>query len=93
MRFNNRMGQLTESNDSRRIDQERIFLQRKIEEVQAEINQLENNILFFSTAKNAKKENSMVTEVRKSIERHKEELAVLKEKLKQVRQLSEKPAN
>lgn len=93
MRFNNRMGQLTESNDSRRIDQERIFLQRKIEEVQAEINQLENNILFFSTAKNAKKENSMVTEVRKSIERHKEELGVLKEKLKQVRQLSEKPAN
>lgn len=93
MRFNNRLGQLTESNDSRRIDQERIFLQRKIEEVQGEINQLENNILFFSTAKNAKKENSMVTEVRKSIERHKEELAVLKEKLKQVRQLSEKPAN
>ncbi|MEO8515985.1 MAG: DUF349 domain-containing protein [Flavobacterium sp.] len=84
MRFSNRMDQLSESNDSRKIDNEKIFLIRKVEEVQNEIFQLENNIQFFA---NAKKDNPMVLEVRKSIERHKEELATWKEKLKQIRKI------
>ena len=89
MRFNNRIDQLSESNDTRKLDNEKIFLMRKIEEVQSEIFQLENNIQFFTNTKNAKKENSIVTEVRKSIEKHKEELAVLKEKLRQLRNLKQ----
>ncbi|MGH2666345.1 DUF349 domain-containing protein [Flavobacterium sp.] len=84
MRFSNRMDQLSEANDSRKIDNEKIFLIRKVEEVQNEIFQLENNIQFFA---NAKKDNPMVLEVKKSIERHKEELAVWKEKLKQIRSM------
>jgi uncharacterized coiled-coil protein SlyX len=60
---------------------------RKIDEVQSEIFQLENNIQFFTNTKNAKKENSIVLEVRKNIAKHKEELAVLKDKLKQLRNL------
>ena len=55
MRFSNRMGHLSESNDSRKLDNEKIFLMRKIDEVQNEIFQLENNIQFFTNTRNAKK--------------------------------------
>jgi hypothetical protein len=89
MRFTNRMDQLSESNDSRKLESEKIFLIRKIEEVQNEIFQLENNIQFFTNTKNAKKENSIVLEVRKNIAIHKESLEVWKEKLKQLRNLKQ----
>ena len=88
MRFSNRLENLSESNDTRKIDNEKIFLMRKIEEVQNEIFQLENNIQFFTNTKNAKKENSIVLEVRKNIAIHKESLAVWKEKLQQLRKLN-----
>ena len=89
MRFANRMDQLSESNDTRKLEGEKIFLMRKIEEVQNEIFQLENNIQFFTNTKNAKKENSIVLEVRKNIAVHKESLEVWKEKLKQLRNLKQ----
>ncbi|PKB17911.1 DUF349 domain-containing protein [Flavobacterium sp. 5] len=89
MRFSNRMDHLSESNDTRKLDNEKIFLMRKIEEVQNEIFQLENNIQFFTNTKNAKKENSIVLEVRKNIAIHKESLDVWKEKLKQLRNLGQ----
>jgi hypothetical protein len=89
MRFSNRMDHLSESNDIRKLDNEKIFLMRKIEEVQNEIFQLENNIQFFTNTRNAKKENSIVLEVRKNIAIHKESLDVWKEKLKQIRNLNQ----
>lgn len=89
MRFSNRMENLSETNDTRKLEGEKIFLMRKIEEVQNEIFQLENNIQFFTNTRNAKKENSIVLEVRKNIEKHKEELLTLKDKLKQVRSLNQ----
>lgn len=88
MRFANRMDHLSESHDTRKLDNEKIFIMRKIDEVQHEIFQLENNIQFFTNTKNAKKENSIVLEVRKNIAIHKETLAVWKEKLKQLRSLN-----
>lgn len=89
MRFANRIDSLTDSNDTRKLDNEKIFIMRKIEEVQNEIFQLENNIQFFTNTKNAKKENSIVTEVRKNIAIHKESLEVWKDKLKQLRNLGQ----
>lgn len=89
MRFSNRMENLSESNDTRKLDNEKIFLMRKIEEVQNEIFQLENNIQFFTNTKNAKKENSIVLEVRKNIAVHKESLDLWKEKLRQLRNLGQ----
>ncbi len=86
MRFANKLDNL--SADNRKLDNERVFIMRKIDEVQHEIFQLENNIQFFQNTKNAKKENSIVTEVRKNIEKHKEELLSWKEKLKQIRELN-----
>jgi hypothetical protein len=87
MRFANRMDHLSESNDTRKLDNEKIFIMRKIDEIQNEIFQLENNIQFFTNTRNAKKENSIVLEVRKNIAIHKEGLDVWKEKLKQLRNL------
>ncbi|WP_281322412.1 DUF349 domain-containing protein [Flavobacterium aestivum] len=89
MRFSNRIDHLSESNDTRKLDNEKIFIMRKIEEVQNEIFQLENNIQFFTNTKNAKKENSIVLEVRKNIAIHKESLDVWKEKLKQLRNMNQ----
>ena len=87
VRFSNRVGNLSDSNDSRKLENEKIFLMRKIDEVQNEIFQLENNIQFFANTRNAKKENSIVLEVRKNIGIHKESLEVWKEKLKQIRSI------
>lgn len=89
MRFSNRIDSLSDSNDTRKLDNEKIFLMRKIEEVQNEIFQLENNIQFFANTKNAKKENSIVLEVRKNIAIHKESLELWKDKLKQLRSLGQ----
>ncbi len=87
MRFANKLDSL--GDDSRKLENEAIFIRRRIEEVQNEIFQLENNIQFFQNTKNAKKENSIVTEVRKTIERHKEELVTWKDKLKQLREVQQ----
>ncbi|MEZ7498795.1 DUF349 domain-containing protein [Flavobacterium sp. Arc3] len=89
LRFANRMDHLSENNDTRKIENEKIFLMRKIDEVQNEIFQLENNIQFFTNTRNAKKENSIVLEVRKNIAIHKESLGVWKEKLKQLRNIKQ----
>jgi len=69
--------------DSRKLDNEKLFIMRKIDEVQHEIFQLENNIQFFQNSKN----NPIVNEVKKSIERHKEELLTWKDKLKHINAL------
>jgi len=89
MRFSNRIDSLSENNDSRKLENEKIFLMRKIDEIKNEIFQLENNIQFFTNTRNAKKENSIVLEVRKNIEKHRDEMEILKDKLKQVRSLNQ----
>lgn len=86
MRFSNKLEQLVGSDDSRKLENEKIFIIRKIDEIQSEIFQLENNIQFFS---NAKKDNPLVKEVLKNIEKHKDELKTWKEKLKQLRNLNQ----
>ena len=86
-RFSNRLDHLSSLDDARKIENEKIFLMRKIDEIQSEIFQLENNIQFFTNTKNAKKENSIVLEVRKNIEKHRESMDIWKEKLSQIKNL------
>ncbi len=81
-RYANRLDNL--HSDTRKLDNEKVFIMRKIEEVQSNLFQLENNIQFFA---NAKSDNPMVKEVMKNIEKEKEELATWKEKLKQLRNI------
>ena len=84
LRFSNKLEQLSEQNDGRKIENEKIFLSKKVDEVQNEIFQLENNIQFFAKAK---KDNPLVIEVFKNIDRLKLDLVTWKEKLKQIRSL------
>ena len=86
VKFNNRLEHLAESEDIRKLENEQIFIMRKIDELQGEILQLENNIQFIS---NAKADNPFVKEVHKSIERHKEELKTWKAKLKKIRNFNQ----
>jgi len=86
MRFSNKLEQLAGSDDHRKLESEKIFIIRKIEELQSEIFQLENNIQFFT---HAKKDNPLVKEVFKNIEKHKDELKTWKDKLKQLRNLKQ----
>lgn len=81
VRFTNKMEQLASGDDHRKLIQEKIFIQRKIEELQSDIIQFENNMQFFS---NAKKDNPLMKEAHKNLEKHKEDLKVWKEKLKQI---------
>jgi hypothetical protein len=85
VKFSNRMEQLAGGDNRRGLENEQIYIMRKIDEVQGDIRQLENNVQFIS---NAKADNPFVKEVNKNIERHKEELQTLKEKLKQIRNMN-----
>ena len=85
VKFNNKIEHLVESNDSRRLQNETVFVQRKVEEIQSEIFQLENNVQFIS---NAKADNPLVKEINKNIERHREELKLWKEKLTQLKKIN-----
>ncbi|OYQ38239.1 chromosome segregation protein [Flavobacterium cyanobacteriorum] len=85
-RFNSRLEQMAEGDNARRIENEKIFIMRKIDEIQGEIFQLENNIQFFS---NAKGDNPLVKEVKKNIERHKQELQTWRDKLTQIRNMKQ----
>jgi len=85
MRFSNRLEQLSENDNKRALEQEQFFIKKKIDEVQGEIFQLENNIQFISSS--SKGENPFIKEVQKSIERHKDDLKLWKEKLQQIKDM------
>lgn len=85
MRFSNRLEQLAEGDDRRALEQEQFFIRKKIDEVQSEIFQLENNIQFISSS--SKGENPFIKEVQKNIERHKDDLKLWKEKLQQIKNM------
>lgn len=85
IKFDNRLEHLAENADDRALEKEAFFLRKKIDEVQSEIFQLENNIQFISTS--SKGENPFIKEVHKSIERHREDLKLWKEKLSRLNQI------
>ncbi|HET8839646.1 MAG TPA: DUF349 domain-containing protein [Flavobacteriaceae bacterium] len=84
LKFENRIKVLDEADDSRKIEKEEFFLRKKVDETQAEIRQLENNLQFFS---NVNTDNPLVQEVHQNIARHKEQLETWKAKLKKVKAL------
>lgn len=81
LKYGDKMQQLAKSDNDSALGNERIFIRRKIEESQAEIRQLENNLQFFS---NASEDNPLVKEVIKNIDKHKESLETWKAKLKKL---------
>ncbi|WP_298520226.1 DUF349 domain-containing protein [uncultured Kordia sp.] len=80
IKYTNRLENL----DQGKINSERIFIRRKIDEITAEMRQLENNLQFFS---NSSSNSPMLKKVHQDIEKHKRALETWKAKLKQLRSL------
>ncbi len=82
LKYDNKLLSLTNSSDSRALDKELNFIRKKIDDTKGEINQLENNLQFFS---NVDDSNPLVKDVHKNIEKHKEDLDIWESKLKKVK--------
>ncbi|WP_405605577.1 DUF349 domain-containing protein [Polaribacter sp. Asnod1-A03] len=84
LKFTNVVDGLLAENDVRKLDSEQMFVRKKIDEIVREIQQLENNLGFFS---NAKADNPLVLNVKKQVSKFKEDLAIWKEKLSYIKKL------
>jgi polyhydroxyalkanoate synthesis regulator phasin len=84
IKFENKLENLSQPDDTRLLDNEHNFIRKKIDEVRGELNQLENNLQFFS---NIDEDNPLVKDVLNNIENHKENLNVWEEKLKKLRDM------
>ena len=76
--FQSQIDGLLAQNNVRKLDNEQLFIRKKIDEAVKEIQQLENNMSFFS---NANSSNPLLKSVLNNIENHKENLEVLKLKI------------
>ena len=84
IKFESKLDNLNASNDNRDLDSERSFIRKKIDELKGQINQLENNLQFFT---NVDDDNPLVKEVHNNIKTHKEALNLWKTKLKKIKEL------
>ena len=84
IKFENKLENLSQPDDTRLLDNEHNFIRKKIDEVKAEINQLENNLQFFT---NIDETNPLVKDVLNNIENHKSNLALWEEKFRKLKEL------
>ncbi|MFK8060900.1 MAG: DUF349 domain-containing protein, partial [Polaribacter sp.] len=84
LKFTNAVDGFMADNDVRKLDGEQLFVRKKMDEVVKEIQQLENNLGFFS---NAKDDNPLVLNVKNRVEAFKEDLSIWKEKLNYLKKL------
>ncbi len=84
IKFENKLETLSKPNDTRLLDNEQNFIRKKITEIKGEINQLENNMQFFS---NVDESNPLVRDVFKNINNHKDNLQILEDKLRKVKSM------
>ncbi len=83
IKFENKLDNInTSDEDHRNLDNERSFIRKKIDEVKSQINQLENNLQFFT---NVNDDNPLVKEVHQNIKAHKEALELWKSKLQKIK--------
>jgi hypothetical protein len=85
IRFENKITSINQDN-SRELNREEDGLRKKLDEAKKELQQLENNILFFA---HVDEKNPIVRDVRKKIENQKEEVALLVEKIKMIRKMGQ----
>jgi len=84
IKFENKLQDLSSAEDSRVLDNERSFIRKKVDDIKAEIIQLENNLQFFN---NPDKTNPLVKSVYDNIKKQKEALEIWKSKLKKIKDL------
>ena len=78
LKYDHKLDAISSHDDERKMQNERFFISKKIEEVKAEINQLENNLGFFQHVND---KNPLVREVHKNIQKLKDDLELWKAKL------------
>lgn len=86
IRFENRIEHIAQAGDEREMYKEEAHLRRKIDEAKKELNQLENNMGFFA---HSSPDNPLVKEAQRNIDRQKEQIELLKDKLKLLRKIEE----
>jgi len=74
----------TLSQDQRLFNNEVTFIRKKMDEIKSEINQLENNLQFFS---NVEEDNPLVKEVHKNIDKHKAALKTWNAKYSKIKKM------
>lgn len=84
LKFKNLVDGYLAQNDVRKLNSELMFVRKKLDEINKEIQQLENNLSFFS---NANEDNPLVVNVKTSIAKHREDAEIWKQKLAYVRSL------
>ena len=84
LKFTNVVDSYFADNDVRKLDSEQMFVRKKIDEVVKEIQQLENNLGFFS---NAKDDNPLVINVKNRVNEFKNDLVIWKQKLSYIKKL------
>lgn len=85
IKYENKLDNLNSTdNNNRNLDNELSFIRKKIDEVKSQINQLENNLQFFT---NVDEDNPLVKDVHKNIKTHKEALILWNNKLKKIKEL------
>ena len=85
IKYDNKLVSLSNSDDNNRnLDHERSFIRKKIDEVKGQINQLENNLQFFT---NVNDDNPLVKEVHNNIKTHEDSLNLWKAKLSKIKEL------
>lgn len=85
IRFENKMHGLVSSENDRQLDREEDLIRRKLDEAKKELVQLENNIQFFA---HVDENNPIVKEANRNIDRQKEQIELLKNKLKMLRKIA-----
>ncbi len=84
LKYENRLQALEEADDDNQIRREAAFLYKKIDQTKDEIRQLETNLQFFS---NANKDNPLLKDSYKKIDRLKQQLKTWKAKLNKLKQI------
>ena len=82
LKYSNKLNEI--SHNTKALNNEILYVKKKIEEINSEVNQLENNLQFFS---NVKQDNPMVIEVKNKIEIQKTQLSNWKQKLNLIKKM------
>ncbi len=85
MRFENKVHGMIEGENNRQLDREEEQLQRKLDEAQKELAQLENNILFFARSN---QNSPIVKDAKRQIETQREQIELMKSKIKMLRKMA-----
>ncbi len=84
IKFENKLETISDADNTKDLDNERFFIRKKIDEIKSQINQLENNLQFFT---NVEDDNPLVKEVHNNIKLHKESLSLWQTKLSKIKEM------